>query len=185
MELIHLILPLLIFFARIVDVSLGTIRVIFVSKGFRLLAPLLGFFEILIWIIAVKEVMSSYSGPLVYIAYAAGFAMGNYVGICLEDKMSIGRVMVRIITQEHAGELIDNLKNKKYPLTITDARGRSGDVKIIFSVIKKKKLKKMIYLINKTNPRAFYSVEDIRSAKEEDFLPHRQRKVFGFSRKSK
>ena len=185
MEMVHVVLPVLIFLARVVDVSFGTLRVIFVSKGFKILAPLLGFFEVLIWIVAVREVMLSYVNYWVYIAYAGGFAMGNYVGIYIEEKLSIGRVMVRVITKRCPERLIENLKEKNYPLTVSDAKGRYGDVKIIFSVIKKKRLGRMIKLIRKTNPDAFYSVEEVKYAKDEDFLPRRKGRVFGFQRKSK
>jgi uncharacterized protein YebE (UPF0316 family) len=186
MELIHIALALSIFLARVIDVSLGTIRFIFISKGYKRLAPILGFFEILIWIIAIKELMSSYNSPLIYVAYAAGFATGNFIGIIIEDKLSIGRVMVRVITKRNPEILIENLRRNNYPMTIMDAKGRNSEVKIIISVIKKKRFKRFIRLIRLTNPDAFYSVEDVRQAKHEDFLPvKRHHGVFGNHRKSK
>ena len=186
MELIHIVLALSIFLARIIDVSLGTIRFIFISKGYRTLAPILGFFEILIWIIAIKELMASYTSPLIYIAYAAGFATGNFIGIMIEDRLSIGKVMVRVITKKNPEILIENLRQNNYPMTIMNAMGRTGEVKIIISVIKKKRFKRFIRLIRQTNPDAFYSVEDVRQAKNEDFLPvKRHHGVFKFNRKGK
>lgn len=92
------------------------------------------------------------------------------MGICIEEKLSIGKVMIRIITQRDSKELIENLKEKNYNLTIIDAMGKKGKVKIIFSVINKKDLKKIKNIINKTNPKAFYSIEDVRHAQENGFL---------------
>jgi len=83
----YVVLPLLIFFARIADVSLGTIRIIFISKGFKLLSFIVGFFEVLIWLLAINQIWSDFSNPLLLLAYEAGFATGNYVGIYLDEKI--------------------------------------------------------------------------------------------------
>ena len=166
----YLILPLLIFLARVIDVSIGTIRLIFVSKGFKFLSPILGFFEVLIYIITMKQVLTNMTNSWLYIAYAAGYATGTYAGICLEEKLSIGKVIIRIITQKSSNKLIENLKEKNYNLTIVNAKGRRGKVKLIFLVINKKELKRVIKIINKTNPKAFYSVEDIRYANNNEIL---------------
>ncbi len=93
----YLILPLLIFLSRVVDVSLGTIRIIFVSKGFKFLSLVIGFFEVLIWLVAINQIWGNFTNIWLYLAYAAGFATGNYVGIWLDEKISLGNVMIRII----------------------------------------------------------------------------------------
>ena len=164
MEIAFIILPLLIFLARVINVAFGTLRVIFVSKGFKFLAPLFGFFEILVWIVATKGVLDNNAGFWVYIAYAGGFAMGNLVGICIEERLYIGKVMLRIITQKDGDDLIKNLRKEGYPLTIIDAKGRDGDVNVIYSVVEKRDLKAIVKTIKRTNPNAFYSVEDLRFA---------------------
>jgi len=101
-----IILPLLIFAARVIDVSMGTVRVIFISRGFKYLAPIVGFFEILTWLLAIGQIMKNLSNPLCYIAYAGGFAMGNYVGMCIADKLSLGVVLIRIVTRKDALPLV-------------------------------------------------------------------------------
>src|SRR5665648_86798 len=100
------ILPALIFIARIMDVSLGTIRIIFVIRGQKLLATLLGFFEIMIWLLAIGQIFQNLTDITYYIAYAGGFAAGNYVGIYLESKLALGTLAVRIITVKDALSLI-------------------------------------------------------------------------------
>jgi uncharacterized protein YebE (UPF0316 family) len=162
----YLIVPALIFLARIVDVSMGTIRVIFVSRGLKHLAPVLGFFEVLIWLIAIGQIMRNLTNVICYIAYAGGFAMGTFVGIFLEEKLSIGEVIVRIITKKDATELVEYLKYSNYSVTSIDAQGTTAPVKIIFAVLKRQDVPYVIKIINKFNPNAFYSIEDVRHVKE-------------------
>ncbi|HPA70469.1 MAG TPA: DUF5698 domain-containing protein, partial [Bacteroidales bacterium] len=89
----YLLLPLFIFLARIFDVSLGTLRIIFVTKGMRIIAPLVGFFEVLIWLLAISRIMQDLDNWVSYIAYAGGFATGNFVGMYLEERLAIGHEM--------------------------------------------------------------------------------------------
>ena len=164
-----IILPLMIFFARVSDVSLGTIRIIFVSKGIKYLAPLIGFFEILIWLLAIGQIMQNLTNIFYYFFYAGGFAMGNLVGIILEEKLSIGTVGIRIITRQDATNLIYAFKKSYFGITAVDAEGSKGRVKIIFMVVNRQNIKNVIKLVKQYNPKAFYSVEDIRYVSE--FLP--------------
>ncbi|MCP1716071.1 uncharacterized protein YebE (UPF0316 family) [Methanocalculus alkaliphilus] len=159
-------IPLFIVIARILDVSIGTIRIIFVSRGYRFLAPALGFFEVIIWLLAIGEIMKNLNNPAAYIAYGLGFALGNYLGILLEDRLSIGQVIVRVITRRDASVLVEMLKQGNYGVTAIDAEGATGQVKLIFLVINRSRLPEVIELIKHFNPNAFYSVEDVRSVKE-------------------
>lgn len=163
------ILPILIFLARVCDVSLGTIRIIFVSKGIKYLAPIVGFFEILIWLMAISQIMQNLTNIYYYIFYAGGFAIGNFVGILIDEKLSIGTVSVRIITRTDASKLIEGLKNKKYGVTSVDAKGPKGKVKLIFTIVNRQNIQNVIEMVKKYNPKAFYSIEDIRYVSE--YLP--------------
>lgn len=161
-----ILIPILIFLARICDVSLGTIRVIFVSRGYRYLAPLLGFFEISIWLLAIGQIMRDLNNIATYLAYAGGFAMGTFVGIALEEKLSLGNVMVRVFLKENPAALISRLKEASYGLTIVDATGSRGPVKVVFSIVDRKTLPDFVRLIHEYNPHAFYTVEDVRRVAE-------------------
>jgi uncharacterized protein YebE (UPF0316 family) len=161
-----IILPLLIFIARILDVTFGTIRIIFVSRGEKFLAPFFGFFEITIWLFAIGQVMQNLTNIAYYIAYAGGFAMGNFVGIYIENKMAIGTLVIRIITKKDGSNLIDALKSNNYGITSIDAEGATGRVKIIFTVIKRKDFNKVVGMIKQFNPKAFFSIEEVRAASE-------------------
>jgi len=161
-----LVLPILIFLARVVDVSMGTVRVIFIAKGFRKYATLIGFFEVLIWLAAINQIMSNLTNYYYYIAYAGGFATGTFVGMIIEEKISFGKVMIRVITGKNSEKLVKILKKDRYRLTTHDANGPEGRVKIILSVVNRSELKNILNIVKKTNPNAFYSVEDVRYAFE-------------------
>lgn len=183
------ILPILIFLARLTDVSLGTMRIIFVSRGVKYLAPVIGFVEINIWLLAIGQIMENLSNNnpnsiVCTLAYAGGFATGSFVGILIEEKVSIGLVLLRLISRHDTKELIEYLKSENYGVTIHDAEGVKGPVKIIFAVIRRKDLHSVLDRINQIHPHAFYSVEDVRSVGEA-VMPMHRRHLFSFQRKGK
>ena len=156
-----IVLPLLIFMARVLDVSLGTVRVIFISRGLKYLAPIVGFFEIIIWLLAIGQIMQNLSNPACYIAYAGGFAMGNFVGICIAEKLSLGLVMIRVVTKMDATPLVEFLKTENYGVTSVDGHGTSGEVKVVFTIVPRREVDSVVELIKKFNPHAFYSIEEV------------------------
>jgi uncharacterized protein YebE (UPF0316 family) len=169
------ILPLLIFVARMSDVTLGTLRNIFMSRGFRKIVPFVGFFEVLIWLIAMKQVMNRADNFVCYLAWAGGFAMGTYVGMRIEERLALGMQVIRIITSEASDKLISALRGANHGMTIVDANGAKGPVKMIFSIVQRKYLKEVIALIEIHQPNAFYSVEDVRNARHGVFQPGQSR----------
>ncbi len=156
------ILPLLIFSARVLDVSLGTLRITFVSRGLRYLASLIGFFEVIIWLLAIRVIMQNLNNAVCYLAYGGGFAMGNFIGIYLENKLAFGNAILQVITQTDASELIQALRMKGYGITSTTAQGNEGNVNIIHMAIRRAEFETITDLIKKHNPRAFYTMEDVR-----------------------
>lgn len=164
---IWVILPVLIFFARILDVTIGTIRIIFVSRGVKLMAAFLGFFEVLIWLFAVGQIMQNLTNIACYIAFAGGFASGTFVGMLIEERIAMGTVIIRIVTKRDATELIEFLRSEEYGVTSIEAQGNKGEVHVIYIIIKRKKLKKVVEIIKRFNPRAFYTIEDLRYVSEE------------------
>ena len=169
-----IIIPLLIFIARVTDVTLGTIRVIFVSKGLKYLAPIIGFFEVLIWLIAIGQIMKNLSNYLSYIAYAGGFATGNYVGMIIAEKMYIGVALLRVITQKDASELVKSLSSQKYGVTYVDGYGAQGKVNILFTIVPRKEISKVIKIVTEFNPKAFYTIEEVDFV-EQGIFPAKKR----------
>lgn len=173
-------IPLLIALARITDVSIGTLRIIFVAKGLRYLAPVLGFFEVSIWLGAISQVMENMTNLTNFFAYAIGFSLGNYLGMYIESRLAIGMVVVRIITKSDSSNLVRALRAMRYSVTVADAQGNSGDVKIIFTVIKRSGIKIVQSLILEHNPQAVYSIEDVRHASDPEFPFESPRMQRGF-----
>jgi uncharacterized protein YebE (UPF0316 family) len=185
------VLPLLIFFFRICDVSLGTIRVIFIAKGLKYIAPVIGFFEVIIWLLAIGQVMNNVTNIASYIAYGGGFAAGTLLGMAVEERLSLGTVFVRVISNEEVSGLVSWLRERSYGVTVADGEGSKGKVKIILSVINRHDLDEVIRGIHRFLPRAFYSIEEVKSV-DEGIFPHKRssllfnhRDPFGFFRKGK
>jgi len=162
----YILLPGLIFLARVMDVTIGTIRIIMVSKGHKFWAPVLGFFEVIIWLVAITKIIENLDNWLCYIAYGLGFAAGNYVGLIIEEKMALGIVKLQIITRKEAPKLIENLREAGYGITHHNAQGSNEKVSIIHSIIKRSEIRKVENIIKTTNPKAFYSIEDIKFVNE-------------------
>jgi uncharacterized protein YebE (UPF0316 family) len=148
------------------DVTLGTLRHIFISKGFRKIVPVLGFFEVLIWIVVVAQVMKNLNNVACYIGYASGFAMGTYLGLKIEGKLALGLQVVRIITNQNCDDLLVALKNGNHGITVVDAQGSIGPVKMVFTIIQRKNVQAVVKLIRQYNPTAFYSVEEIKDTSQ-------------------
>jgi len=162
----YLLLPGLIFFSRIADVTIGTIRIVMVSKGHKLWAPILGFFEVLIWLVAITKIMENLDNWVCYIAYPLGFAAGNFIGLFIEQKLAMGIVKLQIITRKKAEKLVENLREAGYGITYHEAKGSTENVSIIYSIIKRSEIKKVEDIVKSTNPKAFYSVEDVKFVNE-------------------
>lgn len=171
-------LPIIIFFSRICDVSLGTLRHVFISKGFRKIVPVLGFFEVLIWIIVVAQVMKNLNNWACYLAWAGGFATGTFVGLWIEEKLALGLQVIRIITNQNCDELVAALKTENHGITVVDAPGAVGPVKMIFTIIKRKNVKEVVLMIRQYNPTAFYSIEEIKNTSQGVFTENSK---YGFA----
>lgn len=159
-------MPVAIFFARICDVSLGTLRIVFVSKGMRIRAAALGFIEVLIWIMVVAQLIQHLNNWVNFVAFAGGFSAGTYLGMVIENKLKVGTLIVRIITAEKVDDLVDKLKDSGFMLTRIGAEGSIGPVDIVFTIVKRKRWKEVKKIIESFDPNAFYSVEDVKFASD-------------------
>jgi len=162
----YIILPLLIFLARVCDQSLGIMRIILATKGLTLPAFVFGFFESFIWLLAISQIMTKIDNLFYYVVFAGGFASGNVFGIFLERKLSIGFVVVRIIFQKDSEKSINILKAEGFRLTQVDALGMEQPVKLIFSTIRRNQLNKFLEILKLNNPLAFYTIEDVKQVSE-------------------
>ncbi len=157
------VLPILIFVARIFDVSIGTLRVIFISRGQRVIAPIMGFFEVIIWLLAIGQIIQNLTNVLCYVAYGGGFATGTYIGMWIEGKLSMGISLVRVITARDTEKITEHLRAMGYGVTVVEARGKEGDTKVLMTVVRNRDLKVVMDVIERNNPRAFYTIEEVRT----------------------
>jgi len=156
---------LFVFFARVIDVSMGTFRIILISRGYIRIAPFLGFVEILIWITALGHVLNNLTGVMSYVSYAAGFATGNFVGMKLESLISIGYQSIRIITTEKITALPLTLREEGFGITTVAARGMKGEVQLIYTTAARGRVNKLLEIVETLEPKAFVTIEDVRSFK--------------------
>lgn len=164
-------LPLAIFLARVFDVTIGTLRIIFIARGKKFAAPLLGFIETFVWIMVVSQIVRSISGIWSFVGYAAGFAAGTLVGMYVEERLAIGMLIVRTILPGEPGELIGRLRAAGYGVTSFPATGGQGPVTIIYTIIKRRDLEQVVTIIHTLHPHAFLSIEQLTSAQEGIFPP--------------
>ncbi len=171
-----ILLPALIFFARVADVTVATVKLMFVVNNARKAAAILGFFEALITIIALSRIMQDASHPLSYIMYAAGFATGTYVGMWIEGKLAYGNVLVRIISKHLPPELLAYLSEHRYRYSVVDADDGGGNTHVLFTVCKRTSLGTLLQALQRIAPEALYTVESAKEVSRE-LLPGEERSL--------
>lgn len=165
------LLPLGIFCAELTVVTLSTIRIIFVSRGQKTLAALLGFFEILLWLFAIGQIMKNLDSPPCHIAFALGFTLGNYLGVWLEGVLAMGKLSVEIVSPQAIEPLVSMLSSHGFGLTFHPGMGKLGPVQVINTVIRRRDLDHVSGLIRQTDPKAFFAVSEIQET-ERGVFPH-------------
>lgn len=162
---------LFIFMARILDVSMGTVRTILLVKGNRKIAAVLGFFEVMIFLLVLGNVVGNINRPILIIAYCAGFAFGNIVGGKIEEMLSIGKVSAEVIIKENVEEVIQALRNEGFGVTIFEGMGLEGKSYMMNIILERKNIKKFREIMKKADPNAFITIFDIRTSAGGHFVP--------------
>ena len=172
----YIVLPLIIFFARICDVSLGTMRIVFVSKGKKNIAPILGFFELFIWIAVISQILNSSENNniICYLAYAGGYAAGNFIGMNIEERIAIGTQLIQIFSSKDVTALQKSLNDAGFGTTVVDGDGSEGKVKMLYTVINRKTSEKARKILVEFDPHIFYVIEDVRLVKSGIFPSTKQ-----------
>jgi uncharacterized protein YebE (UPF0316 family) len=152
-----------IFIARVLDVSIGTVRTILVIRSRRVLAAVLGFFEVLIWLLAAAQVIQNLEQWYLIVAYAGGFAAGNIFGIMIESRLAIGSELVRAVSENREVNLADSLRKIGYSITELPGEGDDGvPVEVLLIVEKRRKVPELLQTINEIDPKAFWTTSDIK-----------------------
>ncbi len=161
----ELLAGLLIFGLRIVDVSLGTLRIGFLVRGQRRLAGAFGFFESLTWLIAAAQVLGNLDSPVKFVAYAAGYAAGTMMGVSIERWLAVGETLMRVVSPHGTPPFTDKLRDAGFYVTELKAQGRDGDVNVSFTVLPRRRAPEAIKLVHNANPSAFVTFEATQGAR--------------------
>jgi uncharacterized protein YebE (UPF0316 family) len=157
-----LISALMIFILRVIDMSLDTMRMLFVVRGKKPIAWILGFFQSLVFVIAISTVLANLNNLLNIVGYAAGFATGNVLGMFIEERLAIGHIAMRVISSKRGAAISSALRKAGFAVTEIQARGRDGKVALLNSSIMRRDVSKFESLVMKTEPGAFITAEDVR-----------------------
>ncbi len=152
----------LIFILRVGDMSLDTLRVLVVMRGRKGIAWVLGFFQALIFVVAIGSVLSNLDNPLNVLGYAAGFATGNVLGMWIEERLAIGHVHVSIVSPRLGSAIAEKLRDEGYGITEIPARGKDGAVSLLSASVLRKHVEKIQHLVNEIDANAFVTAEDVR-----------------------
>lgn len=163
----YLLLPFLIFLARICDVSINTIRIIYVLGGRKATATVLGFFESFIWLLAISQIFEHLDNWICYVAYPGGFAVGILVGMIIEERIAYGKVIVRIITRKETIPLSTFLEGMEFRYTSLKATGRDGEENVVFTVLERERLDELLNFLRQSLPTAFYTIERVNRASDD------------------
>jgi uncharacterized protein YebE (UPF0316 family) len=153
----------LIVVARVTDVSLGTVRTVNVIQGRRVLAAAVGFLEVLIWVLAVSKVVRELDNPFYAVSYAAGFGLGNFIGMLVESRIALGNQVVRVFTRRGA-EVARSVREAGFIATEFQGAGRDGAVTLLFVQTRRRDAQRVAALARTIDPECFYTVDDTRFA---------------------
>lgn len=152
--------PLLIFLLRIVDVSLATLRTLLTVRGMKVAAPVIAFFEVLVWIFAVGTAIRNLDSAWHMLGYAGGFAAGTVVGLWLEEKMAIGLATVRVMSRIGGVELAEALRERGFGVTELAGHGREGTTEIVYTVVRRRHVPQVLKEVDRWDSEAFVTVEE-------------------------
>jgi len=176
--------PILIFCLRIVDVSISTLRVLLAVRNHRMIVPILGFFEVSVWIIAVGSAIRNLESIWHILGYASGFATGSFVGLWIEEKLAFGLATVRIISTHGGVELAEALRERGFGVTEFSGHGKQGPVEVVYTVLRRRQIPEVLEEVDRWDPQAFVTVEEPRQVRA-GWQPIRRRRPlvragFGF-----
>ena len=167
--------PLLIFFMRIADVSLATIRMLMIIRNHKLLAPLVGLFEVLIWIFAAGVAIQHLESPWHLMGYAGGFAAGNWVGLWIEGRLALGLSAMQVFTPSHGAEVAQALRGIGHGVTEFTGRGKDGAVEVVYSVVKRKDARRAMEVVHQLDEDAFITLGEVSAIQYGWMFPKRRK----------
>jgi len=153
---------LMIFFARIVDVSMGTFRTIMVTRGRRHRAAIIGFFEIIIWLVAVSQTIKDVNNVINVICYSGGFAAGTFLGVWIEEKRALGYVNIRVISMTKGEEIANAIRQEGFGITQFDGMGQKGPVHLLHIIAFRRKIQHIMQIVDRIDNSSFVTIDEAR-----------------------
>ena len=154
---------LLIFLLRLIDVSLGTLRIVLLTRGIQWQAGLVGFFQALTWVIAAGQVLSNLGDPVRILAFAAGFGAGTVLGVTFERWLAVGTTILRVVAPVSSPQVAGALREAGFGVTVLNGEGMDGEVRLTFTVIPRRRAKSALEIVREVNPEAFVLLEGART----------------------
>lgn len=154
---------LMIFAARVCDVTIGTVRLIFLTRGQKYPAALLGFVEVFIFIVAISQVLRGELNALLVFGYCSGFAVGTIVGVTIEERIALGYSLIRVFSQEKGSEIAQALRDADFGVTETFGQGRSGSVAILETAVRRRDVPTVQRIVGKLDGHAFVVMDEART----------------------
>lgn len=150
----------MIFVLRMIDMSLDTLRVLFVVRGKRVIVWILGVITSIIYIVAISNVLSGNQHPFTILCYACGYATGNILGMRLEERLAIGFKQVNIVSKSKGHEIAEALRESGYGVTELVGQGMNGTVDLVTTSVKRKQSKDVRSIVEKIDADAFITEDD-------------------------
>ncbi len=154
---------LVIFALRIIGVTLATLRVLIMMRGRKILAAVMGFFEVLVYVLAIGQVVNNLSNVWNLLGYCLGFAAGTLIGMSIEERLALGYATVRIVSRYNSQHVADAIREAGYGATVDWGQGRSGTVGIVYATVRRKEVNPVVDLVTQVDPEAFVTVEDTKT----------------------
>jgi uncharacterized protein YebE (UPF0316 family) len=166
---------LLIFFSRLADVTIGTLRISMLVQGYRRIATALSFVEALLWLFATGKAIQGLDDPFKFLAFGAGFASGTLLGATINQWLALGSCVIRIIAPVDSPQVADSLRKMGYNMTVLNASGATGEVRLTFGIILKRQQKQVLQVISSVNPNALVSIDAVTTVDLQSYSVHHQK----------
>ncbi|WDV44641.1 DUF5698 domain-containing protein [Clostridiaceae bacterium M8S5] len=163
--MIDILTYLLILFVKVIEVTLATTRIVFITKGERVKGAVIGFFEVLIWVMLISTVLTNLSeDPIKVLIYALGFALGNYIGSIVEEKIGVGTTRVEmIVKQENGDELAKVIRSHGFAVTLIQGEGMNFNRKVLISHIQRKRTNEFIEIVKEKEKNVVITINEIKA----------------------
>jgi uncharacterized protein YebE (UPF0316 family) len=153
----------IIFVLRLIGVTLATLRVLIMMRGRKFLAATMGFFEVLVYVLAIGQVVNNLSNVWNLLGYGLGFSAGTLIGMSIEERLALGYATIRIVSRYTGQRMADAIRAAGYGATIDWGQGRDGTVGIVYATVRRREIDAIITLAEEVDNDAFVTVEDTRT----------------------